>query len=176
MDIKNNILIAYFSRAGNNYVKGDITDLPIGNTKIIAEKIQQLTGGLLYELKTLKNYPADYNETTKVAMEELRMRSRPELISMLEDLHGIDIIFLGFPNWWGTMPMAVFTFLEEYRWKGKRIIPFCTHEGSGLSNSIREIKKTCPEAEVDQGIAIYGHEVQFSEKVIERWLHEIELL
>lgn len=176
MDKKNNVLIAYFSRAGKNYVKGEIIDIPVGNTKIVAEMIQKLTDGQMYEIITMKDYPVDYHEATKVAMEELRMRSRPEVIRKPSDLQGIEIVFLGFPNWWGTMPMAVFTFLEAYRWEGKRIIPFCTHEGSGLGNSVRDIKITCPEAEVDQGIAIYGHEVPSSEKEINKWVQEIEII
>lgn len=103
------------------------------------------------------------------------MRARPELLNLPEDLQAYDIIFLGFPNWWGTMPMALFTFLEAFRWQGKRIIPFCTHEGSQMGDSVRDIKKTCPKAEVDSGIAIYGHEVQSSENVLKKWLKEIQL-
>lgn len=142
------ILIAYFSRKGNNYVNGRITNLPIGNTEIVAQKIQKLTGGDLFEIRTAKQYPEDYYKATEIAKEEKRQNARPELANKLDDISPYEVVFLGYPNWWGTMPMAVFTFLESYDFTGKTIAPFCTHEGSGLGSSERDIKKLCPNANV----------------------------
>ena len=169
------ILIAYYSRAGQNYVKGTIENLEKGNTQVIAEMIQEHLGGDLLQIESIDQYPADYNEVTKVALDQLRLRARPELISLPEDINKYDVIFLGYPNWWGTMPMPVFTFLETYHFCCKKIFPFCTHEGSGLSNSVRDIKKTCPKANVEEGYAIYGHECSGAENKVARWLDSLVL-
>ena len=167
------ILIAYYSRKGKNYYGGQIIELNEGNTEVVAKKIQALTGGDLFEIKPVKDYPTDYNETTKVAMEELRTKARPKLLEYPESIGDYDLIFLGYPNWWGTMPMPVYTLLDEFKWKGKRIIPFCTHEGSGLSNSVNDIRKTCCGAEVDKGLSLYGHEVNESMNKIEDWIMKV---
>lgn len=166
----NNILIAYYSRTGSNYVSGKITNLSVGNTAVIAKKIQALTGGILFEIKTIKPYPLDYNETTEVSKAELRSNARPELSEYLQDINNYDVIYLGYPNWWGTMPMAVFTFLESCNFRGKIIIPFCTHEGSGLGKSENDIKRLCPESAVLRGIAIRGSSVAGSDQAIKEWL------
>lgn len=170
------ILIAYFSRKGNNYLNGRITNLPIGNTEIVAQKIQKLTGGDLFEIKPAKQYPEDYYEMTEVAKEEKRKNARPELANELEDISPYEVVFLGYPNWWGTMPMAVFTFLESYDFAGKTIAPFCTHEGSGLGSSERDIKKLCPKANVLPGLAIRGSSVNQADNDIQNWLSRFELL
>src|SRR4030043_956015 len=99
-------LVTYFSRKGNNYVGGSIVNLPIGNTEVIAKKIQQLTGCDMFQIKTVKSYPEDYTETTDVAREEQRANARPELTEMVDDMNSYDVIYIGYPNWWGTMPMA----------------------------------------------------------------------
>jgi flavodoxin len=105
-------LIAYFSRPGNNYVNGQIADLPVGNTEVVAKMIRELTGGDLFPMEPVKKYPKDYAETTDVAKEELRTSARPKLTGHVETMASYDVVFLGYPNWWGTMPMPVFTFLE----------------------------------------------------------------
>src|SRR5512145_3060339 len=130
-----NALIAYFSRKGQNYRDGNIVNLPNGNTEIIAKLIHELIGGDLFEIKTTKQYPIDYTETTEIAKTELRTNARPELIGKVSNIDEYDEVYLGYPNWWNTCPMAVFTFLESYDFSGKTIIPFCTHEGSGLGSS-----------------------------------------
>ena len=170
---KKKILIAYYSRKGENYCGGQIIELKQGNTQIFAKKIQKLTNGTLFEIKTVKDYPKKYSETTKVAMDELRIRARPDLSEYIDSISSYDIIFLGYPNWWGTMPMPVYTFLEDLKWKGKRIIPFCTHEGSGLSDSVRDIKKSCLGAKVDEGFELYGHSVHLSMDIIEKWISKL---
>ncbi len=172
---KNKILIAYFSRSGQNYYHGKIIDLKIGNTEVAAKKIQSLTGATLFKIEPVKDYPKGYNETTKVAMEELRTKARPELADQLETIDFYDVILLGFPSWWGTMPMPVFTFLEEFRWKNKRIIPFCTHEGSGFGDSIRDIEKTCSNSKVDDGLEVLGYQVGEMDDRLRKWLNRLEI-
>ncbi|WP_243350220.1 flavodoxin [Parabacteroides sp. FAFU027] len=164
------ILIAYYSRKGQNYKGGSIVNLPVGNTEVIAKKIQQLTGGDLFEIQTVKTYPADYMETTRVAQDELSQDARPELSEYLNNPDEYDVIYLGYPNWWGTFPMAICTFLESFDTSGKTIIPFCTHEGSGSGHSERDIKRLCPEAMVEKGIAIRGGSVTGADGVLKTWL------
>lgn len=169
-------LIAYFSRKGNNYVGGNIVNLPIGNTEVLAKKIQKLTGSDIFQIKTAKSYPEDYTETTNVAREEQRENARPELTEKVDNTDSYDVIYIGYPNWYGTMPMAVFTFLESYDFSGKTIVPFCTHEGSGMGNSERDIKKLCPDANVLFGLAIRGGSVERADKDVANWLKKLDLI
>lgn len=169
-------LIAYFSRKGNNYVGGSIVNLPIGNTEMAAKKIQKLTGSDLFQIKTVKPYPEDYTETTDVAQEEQRENARPELTETVDNIDSYNVIYIGYPNWYGTMPMAVFTFLEEYDFSGKTIVPFCTHEGSGMGSSERDIKRLCPNANVLSGLAIRGGSVERADKDITNWLKKLDLM
>ena len=166
-------MAVYFSREGNNYVSGNIVNLPIGNTEVVAGMIQEMTGSDAFKIETVKSYPEDYTETTEVAKAELRDNARPELLSHVEDMASYNVIILGYPNWWGTMPMPVFTFLEEYDFSGKTIIPYCTHEGSGLGHSERDIVKMCPNAAVLTGLAIHGSCVSSARKDVANWLNKI---
>ena len=158
--MKQKYLIAYFSRKGNNYVNGKIENLPIGNTEVIAKMIQDIIGGDLFHIKTVQSYPEDYNETIEVAKKELNNDSRPALSNDLSNIDSYEVVFLGYPNWWGTIPMAICTFLESFDFEGKKIIPFCTHEGSGLGNSVEAIKKLCKRSIVNHSTAFYGRNVQ----------------
>jgi len=169
-------LIAFFSRSGNNYVGGRVMNLPVGNTEVAAGMIRKFTGGETFRIDTVKAYPADYNETTGVAQEEIRRNARPALSAHLDNMDDYDVVFLGYPNWWGTMPMAVFTFLEEYDFSGKTIAPFCTHEGSGMGRGESDIKKLCPGAKVGKGLPIRGGGVQKAENDITAWLRESGLI
>jgi flavodoxin len=169
-------LIAYYSRRGNNYVSGRIVDLPIGNTETAAKMILEMTEGDMFHIEAVKPYPKDYTEATRIAQDELRTNVRPELTNHVENMDSYDMIFLGYPNWWGTMPMPVFTFLEQYDFSRKTIIPFCTHEGSGLGHSESDIKKLCTEATVLKGLAINGSRVSEAKKDIADWLDKAEIL
>lgn len=169
-------LIAYYSRRGNNYVSGRIIDLTIGNTEAAANIIQELTGSDIFHIETVISYPKDYTETTKVAQDELRADARPELTNHVEKMDSYDVIFLGYPNWWGTMPMPVFTFLEQYDFAGKTIVPFCTHEGSGLGHSEKDIMKLCSKATVLKGLAIHGSHVSAAKKDIANLLDKVGIL
>ena len=163
------ILIAYYSRKGENYVNGSIKNLAKGNTEIVAEFIQHAVGGDLFEIDTVKNYPADYTECTEVAKVEIQQKARPELKKYLDNISEYDKIFLGYPIWWSIPPMAVSTFLEHYDFSGKKIIPFATHEGSGLGGSVSYLKKICPKAEIVNGLAIHGADSKNSKTEVTNW-------
>lgn len=169
-----NILIAYFSRADENYRVGVIEK---GNTEIIAEMIAEQTGGDLFHIETVTPYPESYDECTEVAQQELRDNARPELSGTVDQFEEYDVIFLGYPNWWGDMPMAVYTFLESYDFTGKIIVPFVTHEGSGLASTERSIADICFGAEVLEGLAVRGSVAQNSQdearEAVIGWLQEV---
>lgn len=165
-------LIAYYSRKGQNYVGGRIVNLPVGNTEVIAKKIQGLTGYDLFEIDTMNQYPIDYMETTRVAQRELDVDARPELTETLYNMDEYEVIYLGYPNWWGTFPMAVATFLESYDFSGKTIIPFCTHEGSGMGG-LSDIKKLIPKVIVNKGIAIRGSAVHGADDNVKSWIEKL---
>lgn len=167
-------LVAFYSRKGNNYSGGRIVHLPVGNTEVIAREIADFVQAGIFEINTLKTYPSGYEETTVVARHELRGNARPELTGRLENMDAYDVVFLGYPNWWGTFPMAVFTFLESYDFSGKTIYPFCTHEGSGMGRSEHDIQKLCPGARVGKGFAIRGSSVAGADQEVRNWLNGLE--
>ena len=160
-------LIAFYSRSGENYVNGSVRNLPRGNNEVIVDKIKaQLPDADVFRIDTIKKYSADYYECIEEAKQELRAKARPELTARVEDMDQYDTIILGYPNWWGVPPMAVFTFLESYDFAGKKIVPFCSHEGSGLGGSIRQIKMTVPEANLTAGVAIHGAAASHCEREV----------
>jgi flavodoxin len=173
---KSKSLIAYFSRTGRNYVSGKIVNLQIGNTEVTAKKIQKLTGSDLFQIKTVNPYPDDYTDATHVAQEEKRTNARPELTDRVEHMDSYKMIYLGYPNWWGTIPMAICTFLEAYDFSSKIIVPYCTHEGSGMGSSERDIKKLAPNAKVLSGLAIQGGSVDSADEDILGWLKRLDLI
>ncbi len=168
-------LIAYFSRKGQNYASGGIVDLKVGNTEVVANMIQKITGGDMFHIESVTAYPKDYTEATEVAKDELRAKARPKLTGQVKNMEAYDIIFLGYPNWWGTMPMPVFTFLESYDFSGKTIVPFCTHEGSGMGHSEKDIVKTCPKAALLEGIAIRGTNASSADSTVSTWIDKLEI-
>jgi flavodoxin len=168
-----NCLIAYFSRKGDNYVSGRIVNLSIGNTEVVAKMIREMTEGDLFSIDPATPYPADYTETTRIAQKEKSENARPALTSHVENMNSYSVVFLGYPNWWGTMPMPVFTFLESYDFSGKTIVPFCTHEGSGLGRSEKDIESLCPKATILKGLAILGSSAKTSEQVVSNWVNQI---
>lgn len=166
-------IVVYYSRKGNNYFGGKIVNLEVGNTEVVAKKISALTNSDIFEIKTKKDYPADYHETTDIAEKELRANARPEIVGGVSNIEQYDTIYLGYPNWWHTMPMAVFTFLESHNLDGITIAPFCTNEGSGMGSSERDLKKLCPKANIKAGLDIKGSSVNSSDKAIKAWLDKI---
>ena len=167
------VLVVFFSRTGENYAVGNIKK---GNTHIIAEMIANETGGKLFQIETLKPYPDEYKACVDIAKAEKENNARPEIKgdTTVEDY---DVIFLGYPNWWGDMPMAVYTFIGKHNWNGKTVVPFCTHEGSGLSGTERNLEKACKGATVIKGLAIKGTLAQNSQpqalKAVQIWLKKV---
>lgn len=170
------ILISYFSRPGMNYVAGDILDLPVGNTQVAAQMLEELTGGALFRIETVQPYPEDYHACSRQASQELRGGVLPELRGRVAHMEDYDTVLLGYPNWCGTMPMAVWTFLNAYSFAGKTILPFCTNEGSGLGRSLTDLALLCPDARVGAGLSIRGGGVAGARPELERWLKDSGLL
>lgn len=154
---QNKTLIAYFSRADENY---DVGIVEKGNTEIIAEMIAEETGGELFHIERVTPYPSVYKECTEEAQKEQKENARPQLKADIDNFDKYDTIYLGYPIWWGDMPMAVYTFIESHDWNGKTVIPFCTHAGSGLSDTESSIKSACNGATVLKGLAVAGTTAQ----------------
>lgn len=167
-----NKLVAFYSRADENYVNGLIKTLDVGNTEVAAGIIQKLTDAEWFKIEQMQAYSKDYNACIAQAQDDQRRNARPELKCYPENMEKYDTIYLGFPNYWGTMPMAVFTFLEHFDFSGKIIKPFCTHEGSGMGSSVKDIEKLCHGAKVEKGLAIRGCSVEKFQKEIEKWVRQ----
>jgi len=157
------ILIVYFSHSGN--------------TRFMAKEIQAQTGGDLYEVKTVNAYPEDYDSVVDIAKKEQKVNFRPQLTAKLTNLSDYDLFFIGYPNWWGTLPMALFTFFEENSFAEKTLIPFSTHEGSYFGNSLSDLKTLNPKATLFKGLAIRGRSVHSdsTQKEMTSWLSELHL-
>lgn len=168
-----NILVAYFSRADENYNVGTIDK---GNTQIVAEYIASEVGADSFHIETVTPYPADYDDCCDVAKQELSDKARPEIQGGVENMEQYDIVFLGYPIWWGDMPMAVYTFMESYDWSGKVVIPFCTHEGSGLSGTDSSIASVTG-AQVLTAIDMRGSTAQTlndnTKQTVRTWLDDL---
>ena len=163
------VLVVYFSRADEN--TGGVGYIEKGNTKILAEMIAERTHGDLFEIKTVKPYPKEYRPATEAAKQEKEENARPEIVGELPDLSKYDVVFLGYPIWWSDMPMPVYTFLDRENLAGKIILPFCTHEGSGLSDTQRSIADVT-KADVREGFALQGHIAQKSPEEARTALYE----
>lgn len=163
-------LVAFYSRANENYFGGNLEYIEVGNTETIAKMIAQLTGADLFKIEQKIPYAKDYRTCIAQAKKDLIDNARPEILDMPSNLEQYDEIYLGYPNYWGTMPMAVYTFLESFNFRGKIIHPFCTHEGSGLSSTIDDIRKMVDGATVTAGLSIKGSEVNESKSIVEEWI------
>lgn len=183
------ILVAYLSRAGENYNVGEPREgsasaayagyVEKGNTAIMAALIAEMTGGDLFEITTVTPYPDDYAAMLQVVQEEIDSDARPELASTVENMADYDVIFIGYPIWHGRLPQAIFTFMESYDLAGKTVIPFNTHEGSGQSGTQSVIASALPTSTVMQGLAIQGKTAQEDERrtreLLTAWLEELEI-
>lgn len=156
MKTEKKVLVTFFSHTGENYAVGNITK---GNTHIVAEMIAEKTDGTLFEIKPVKEYPKTYNACVEVAKQEKEAGARPAVKDDIA-VEDYDVVFIGYPIWWDDMPMAVYTFIEKHRWTGKTVIPFCTHEGSGLSDTEKFIANACKGATMGKGLAVRGATAQ----------------
>ena len=154
-----NVLIVYFSQTGN--------------TETVANIIHDNVGGDIVKLETTEAYPSDYDELVDYAQQEQQEDARPELSTVIENIEQYDTIFLGYPNWWGDMPMAIYTFLDTYDLSGKTIAPFITHGGSGLSGTPENIQEEELNASVTEGLAIDGDEASDSSEGVVEWLNSL---
>ena len=159
-------LIIYFSRNGENYFGGELKNIEKGNTQVIAEFIQHETNADTFKVEELNEYPKD------IAKKEHQQNLRPEIKETLTDISQYETIYIGFPNWWGTLPMPMWTQLEQLDFTSKTIKPFVTHEGSGFGSSIKDLEKLCKGAEIKEGLSIQGSNVNEAESKVKLWLRE----
>ena len=169
-------LIAYFSRADENYFGGAMRYVKVGNTEIVVGKMQELIDADVFRIEMKKPYSPVYMTCIDEAKKDLRAKARPELVSVPDSIDAYDTVILAYPNYWGTMPMAVYTFLDAFDFTGKTILPLCTNEGSGMGSSEREIRKSCPGANVKPGLPVTGSSAAGSKPQVERWLKANGLL
>ena len=183
---QSSLLVAYFSYAENAALPDDVdasasasiqpwNGVLTGNTGVVADMIAQATGADLFSIRTVEQYPDTYDATIDQGQQEQSDGARPELATHLENLDSYDTIFLGFPNWWGDMPMAVYTFLDEVDLSGKTVIPFVTSGGSGFSNTISTIQEMEPQATVQEGLSIGASSATGAQQQVESWLSELGL-
>ena len=166
-------LVVYYSRKGENHMPGGIQVLEKGNTAFAAEFVAQAVDADLFEIDTVTPYAENYRECCGQAIAEAKAKARPAIKGFVENIEQYDTIFVCFPNWCGTAPMCVFTFLEHYDLTGKRIAPLCTNEGSGLANSEKDIAESCKGAVILPGLSVRGHQAKDSYEVIAQWAKNV---
>ena len=164
------MLVIFFSRAGENYVNGKIKYLKLGNTEYIAEQIVKLTGADSFRIERKVPYPADYCRCIDFAKREQIEGIRPKLLVMPEGLEKYNVIFLGYPVYWNTMPMPLYTFLENADLSNKHIFPFCTYECEGAGNSIADLWRLCAASVIGQELVIKGSYVKYEISTIKNWV------
>lgn len=179
-----NILVAYFTYGENAKLPdgvdasssasiqawdGDTT----GNTGLAAHWISDAAGGDLFSIQTEEKYPGDYDDTVDQGQEEQSENARPKLSSHVDHMDQYDVVFLGYPNWWGDMPMAVYSFLDKYDLSGKTVIPFVTSGGSGFSDTVSSIKEEEPDADVQEGLELSDSETADSEDEVKSWVESL---
>ena len=163
-------LVVFFSHAGDNYAVGNIE---VGNTKIVADYITELTGAEQFEIVTHKYDGMAYTPLIELAKAEANRGELPPYEGTAPDLSQYDTVFIGGPVWWGTYPQVMFTLFKDIDLDGKTVIPFTTHEGSGLANCVEDVKKAFPKANVTKGFSIYGHEVRTRKDKVEKWIKSL---
>lgn len=167
-----NTLVVYYSRKGENHMPGGIQVLEKGNTEYAAEYIRDALGADIFEIDTVKPYAENYRECCMEAVAEAKANARPAIKGYVEDIRPYDTIFVCYPCWCGTAPMCVFTFLEHYDLTGKKIVPLCTNEGSGMAHSEQDLQSACPGATVVPGLPVKGHQAKDSQAQIAAWAKE----
>ena len=157
------ILVAYFSRAGENYFGGAIKSVAVGNTEIYAD---------LFKIEMAAPYADNYRKCVSQVTADMMLHKRPALTALPESIAAYDAIVLGYPNYCGTIPMAVATFLEAFDFTGKKLLPYCTNEGSGMGRSEKDLRKLCPTAVIAPGLAITGSAAAQSQAALVGWMQE----
>ena len=165
-------LVIYFSRVDENYFGGQMKYITKGNTEVIAEYISDITGADLFKVERKIDYAKDYRTCIDEAKVEQRNGELPELKAYLDDINDYDVIFIGGPIYWGTLPQPLFTQLSKLNFDNKIIMPFSTHEGSGLASIVRDIKQYAPNANLKSGLAILGSNVYQAKDKVEKWIKE----
>jgi flavodoxin len=155
------ILVVYFSHTGN--------------TREIADQIHKIVGGDIFEIQGVKPYPADYDACVKQAKQELESGYKPALKTKIENIEAYDLVFIGYPIWFGTFPAPVKTFLSGCDFSGKTVVPFCTHGGGGQGRSVTDIKILCPKSTVLDGVAVRGADVKTAQNTVSEWLRKIKI-
>lgn len=163
-------LIAFFSRAGENYFGGSMRTVEIGNTEIVVGLMRELVDADIFKIEMTHPYSDHYMVCIDEAKRDLQSAARPELVAFPENIDGYDTVILAYPNYWGTVPMAVLTFLEKFDFSGKTILPLCTNEGSGMGSSERDIRNACPGAALQRGLSITGSRAGEAKPQVEKWL------
>lgn len=167
-------LIVFFSHAGENYFAGGLQEIKIGNANKIANMVKIMTGADIFEIETVKKYPNGYKQCCDVALDEQKKGELPALKTKLNNFENYNKFIFVYPCWWGTLPQAFFTFLNEHNFSNKQIYPICTHEGSGMGRSEGDLKKFCKN--VSKGLAIVGTDAEESGEEIRNWLKKNNLL
>ncbi len=163
------ILTIFYSRAGENHYAGGLKHLDIGNTHLAAQWIADACGGDLFQVETAAPYAESYRECCQQAVAEWKANARPAVQAMPKNVDAYDTVIVGYPLWCGTMPMCLYTVLEQLDLSGKRVYALCTHEGSGRANSVNALRALCPGAQVEAGLCIKGSDVRTSEDAIRAW-------
>ena len=167
---KSKAIVIFFSHAGENYSVGNIK---VGNTKIVADYITEVTGADQFEVVAVKSYDMPYKKLIYVAKKEQQAGEKPAFKGKIDNLADYDIVFVGTPIWWGTFPQVMFTFFDKYDLSGKKVYPFSTHEGSGLGSIVRDLRRIYPKADIQKGFSIYGHDVRTGKDKVTKWLSGI---
>ncbi len=155
------ILVAYFSRTGT--------------TREIANQIHKIVGGDIFEIQVVETYPEDYEEVKKRAMQEQESGYKPALKTKVENIKSYDLVFIGYPIWWGTIPAPIKSFLSQYDLSGKTVEPFCTHRGSGLGRSVADISELCPKSTILDGKAVWAGGAKTAQDELSEWLRRIKI-
>lgn len=165
-------LIVYFTKTGENWFKDGFKDLHVGNCYILAQKLSKLTGGQLYEIEPIEEYPFGYEECCKIAKLEHDLNKRIEYKNKLKSISGYEVFYIVFPCWYGTYPQVVKTFLHDYDFTNKRIKYICSNEGSGLGKTYKDFTKDIPNAIIKKGLSIKGFESDCAktEEVLKNWV------
>ncbi len=169
-------MLAYFSRAGENYYYGGRTNLTVGNTEVLAGMIRGLFACDVHRIEPADPYPVDYEETVRRNVREQDADARPVIANPLASIEGYDIVLLGSPIWNVRAPMIMSTFAESFDFTGKTIFPFTTYAVSGLGTTVRDYASSCPGATIGEGLAVRGEEVTGAGADVESWLRRIGVL